>query len=78
MAANLWELEWHSRESQVSPVQSRLLQRAGIKQTGAMALPEAVRQERCSLEPAISGTMSPEAGCCSGTQLIAAGQADAL
>lgn len=65
MAANLWELEWHSRESQVSSAQSRLPQRAGIKQTGAIALPAAVRQECCSLEPEISGTMSPEAGCCS-------------
>lgn len=67
MAANLWELEWHSRESQVSSVQSRLPQRAGIKQTGSIALPKAVRQECCSLEPEIFSTMSLEAGCCSST-----------
>ena len=38
MAANLWELKWHSHESQVSSVQSRLPQWTGIKQTGAVVL----------------------------------------
>lgn len=57
MAVNLWELKWHSHESQVSSVQSRLPQWAGIKQTGATVLPEAMRQEHCSLEPVISGSV---------------------
>lgn len=66
MAANLWELQWHSHESQVSTVQSRLPQWAGIKQTRAIVLREAARPECCSLEPVISGTVLLEAGHCSG------------
>lgn len=68
MAANLWELKWHSHESQVSSVQSRLPQWAGIKQTGAIVLSKAMKQEHCSLEPVISGSMPLRSRTLSRTQ----------
>lgn len=57
MAANSWELKWHSHESQVSSVQSRLPQWAEIKQTGAIVPPRAMRQEHHFLEAMISGNV---------------------